>query len=146
MTDMVPAARAQISTRSESANLGTAKVTPSPAPCSSLPVEPLYFMGAAQELAPLLGQLLQGPPTLVQLLQEDSSQLGRIPLPPHPCQTPNKGQRTKGLVLSLQGKTGEHNFLSPAFPAEQISTDTTAEIQKIRTSPKLATSDGVNAP
>ena len=35
------------------------------------PVEPLHFVGTAQELAPLLSQLLQGPPALVELLPED---------------------------------------------------------------------------
>ena len=54
------------------------------------PVEPLHFVGTAQELAPLLGQLLQGPPAFVQLLGEGSKVSA----------TPDSGRRarTRGLV------------------------------------------------
>lgn len=38
-------------------------------------MEPLHFVGAAQNLASLLGQLLQGTPPLVQFLQGNSCQL-----------------------------------------------------------------------
>lgn len=61
------------------------------------PVEPLHLMGAAQELAPLLGQLLQGPPTLIQLLQEDSRASG-------PRQT--LGEGPKRWCFNLKGKAG----------------------------------------
>lgn len=37
---------------------------------TTLPVESLYFMSAAQQLASLLCQLLQGPPAVIQLLQK----------------------------------------------------------------------------
>lgn len=49
------------------------KILISSYPSQPSPVEPLYFMCTAQELATFLSQLLQGPPTLIQLLQENSN-------------------------------------------------------------------------
>lgn len=65
-------------------------------------------MGAAQELAPLLGQLLQGPPTLIQLLQEDSKVSAlRQPLF---CQTHTRlremGHEPEDWWLNFKGRAG----------------------------------------
>lgn len=68
----------------------TVACSPRASPSRPSPVEPLHFVGAAQDLAPLLSQLLQGPPAFVQLLGEDSKASA----------TPDSGKRarTRGMV------------------------------------------------
>lgn len=110
---MVPDARARSSTGAEVAHAGTAQVNPAAAPRCPSPVEPLHLVGAAQELAPLLGQLLQGPPALVQLLQEDSGQRGCTPASlQHAAQN-----QTTGARLARSGRSTD-DFLSLPFPAQ----------------------------
>lgn len=69
-------------------------------------------MGAAQELAPLLSQLLQGPPALVQLLWEGGSV--SLPLLSHSC------SQGLGEGLTGAGALGTLDFMFPASSAEYV--------------------------
>lgn len=107
VTATVPDARAQIPPHRST--FGDRQGQAPVAPSRPSPVEPLHLVRAAQELAPLLGQLLEGPPAFVQLLRKDSRQLAPMP-------ASDNGQRATGLALSLQGKTGAQtiSWLQPS--------------------------------